>query len=42
MGTMASIDLRPVCTGCETCKGNGQIKLEMNFLPTSYVPCEDS
>ncbi len=26
---------------CETCKGNGQIKLEMNFLPTSYVPCED-
>lgn len=26
---------------CETCKGNGQIKLEMTFLPTSYVPCED-
>ncbi|MFT5411879.1 MAG: excinuclease ABC subunit A, partial [Verrucomicrobiales bacterium] len=26
---------------CETCKGNGQIKLEMAFLPTSYVPCED-
>ena len=26
---------------CETCKGNGQIKLEMIFLPTSYVPCED-
>ena len=26
---------------CETCKGNGQIKLEMNFLPTSYVPCDD-
>ena len=26
---------------CETCKGNGQIKLEMNFLPTSYVECED-
>ncbi len=25
---------------CETCKGNGQIKLEMNFLPTSYVECE--
>lgn len=26
---------------CETCKGNGQIKLEMLFLPTSYVHCED-
>jgi excinuclease ABC subunit A len=26
---------------CETCKGNGQIKLEMNFLPTSYVHCDD-
>ena len=26
---------------CETCSGNGQIKLEMAFLPTSYVPCED-
>ena len=26
---------------CETCKGNGQIKLEMAFLPTSWVPCED-
>ncbi len=26
---------------CETCNGNGQIKLEMTFLPTSYVPCED-
>ena len=26
---------------CETCKGNGQIKMEMNFLPTSYVPCDD-
>ncbi len=26
---------------CETCKGNGVIKLEMNFLPTSYVECED-
>ena len=26
---------------CETCKGNGHIKLEMNFLPTSYVQCED-
>ena len=26
---------------CEACKGNGQIKLEMNFLPTSYVPCEE-
>ncbi|MEM7010596.1 MAG: excinuclease ABC subunit UvrA [Verrucomicrobiota bacterium] len=26
---------------CETCKGNGRIKLEMLFLPTSYVHCED-
>ena len=24
---------------CETCKGNGKIKLEMNFLPDSYIPC---
>ena len=26
---------------CEVCKGQGVIKLEMNFLPSSYVPCED-
>ena len=26
---------------CETCSGQGVIKLEMNFLPSSYVPCED-
>lgn len=26
---------------CETCKGQGLLKLEMNFLPSSYVPCED-
>src|SRR5262249_14192147 len=26
---------------CESCKGQGVIKLEMNFLPRSYVPCED-
>ncbi|MCL4108444.1 UNVERIFIED_CONTAM: hypothetical protein GTU68_046137 [Idotea baltica] len=26
---------------CEPCKGNGQIKLEMNFLPTSYIKCEE-
>ena len=26
---------------CESCKGQGIIKLEMNFLPSSYVPCED-
>src|SRR5207248_2180303 len=25
---------------CETCKGDGQIKLEMHFLPDVYVPCE--
>ena len=23
---------------CETCKGQGVIKLEMNFLPSSFVP----
>jgi excinuclease ABC subunit A len=26
---------------CETCKGQGMIKLEMNFLPEALVPCED-
>src|SRR6058998_3674467 len=26
---------------CETCKGQGTIKLEMNFLPSSYMPCEE-
>ena len=26
---------------CEACKGQGVIKLEMNFLPSSYVLCED-
>ncbi len=26
---------------CEACRGNGSIKLEMNFLPTSYVECEE-
>ena len=25
---------------CEACKGDGQIKIEMNFLPDIYVPCE--
>ncbi len=25
---------------CETCKGQGVIKLEMNFLPEALVPCE--
>jgi excinuclease ABC subunit A len=24
---------------CESCKGNGKVKLEMNFLPDSYVIC---
>jgi excinuclease ABC subunit A len=24
---------------CESCKGNGKVKLEMNFLPDSYVTC---
>ncbi len=26
---------------CESCEGHGQIKMEMTFLPTSYVRCED-
>ena len=25
---------------CEVCKGDGQIKIEMHFLPDVYVPCE--
>jgi excinuclease ABC subunit A len=26
---------------CETCAGQGVIKVEMNFLPTSYLPCSE-
>jgi len=26
---------------CETCAGQGVIKVEMNFLPASYIPCSD-
>jgi excinuclease ABC subunit A len=26
---------------CENCMGQGVIKLEMNFLPTTYMPCEE-
>ena len=26
---------------CETCAGQGIIKIEMNFLPASYIPCDD-
>src|ERR1700745_2935087 len=25
---------------CEACKGDGQIKIEMHFLPDIYVTCE--
>src|SRR4029077_15564367 len=25
---------------CELCRGDGQIKIEMHFLPDVYVPCE--
>jgi excinuclease ABC subunit A len=26
---------------CEACQGQGIIKLEMNFLPPAYMPCEE-
>jgi excinuclease ABC subunit A len=26
---------------CEVCSGQGMLKLEMSFLPNSYLPCED-
>jgi len=26
---------------CESCKGAGRVKLEMNFMPDTYVTCED-
>ncbi len=26
---------------CETCSGAGRIKLEMAFMPDSYLPCDD-
>ncbi len=25
---------------CSVCEGNGRVKLEMDFLPTTWVPCE--
>lgn len=25
---------------CETCKGAGRLRLEMNFLPDTYIPCD--
>jgi excinuclease ABC subunit A len=26
---------------CDSCEGQGVIRLEMNFLPVSFMPCED-
>jgi len=26
---------------CETCQGQGQLQIEMQFLPDIYVPCDD-
>ncbi len=26
---------------CETCKGDGELRIEMNFLPDVYVQCEE-
>ena len=26
---------------CETCKGAGRVKLEMNFMPDTYIRCEE-
>ncbi|MCF7761470.1 MAG: excinuclease ABC subunit A, partial [Cephaloticoccus sp.] len=26
---------------CESCKGGGRIKLEMAFMPDTYLPCDD-
>ncbi len=26
---------------CETCKGAGRVKLEMNFIADTYIPCDD-
>ena len=25
---------------CEACQGDGMVRIEMNFLPDIYVPCE--
>jgi excinuclease ABC subunit A len=25
---------------CPTCEGNGRVKLEMDFLPTTWIPCD--